>query len=153
VEDAGVGLGVPGNDVVCAGVLVVGRADDAGVFFEVSALLLSSALLDVSIVEKRIVVAVVSTTVDCGDEDVAVVVWEGDVACVAVDVFSVILVKVFILVLRSVVLLRVEVEVVARVELAIAVFFSDVSAAVLFHICSAVVLLESVKILMDKLFH
>jgi len=75
------------------------------------------------------------------------------VACVAVDVFSVILVKVFILVLRSVVLLRVEVEVVARVELAIAVFFSDVFAAVLFHICSAVVLLESVKILMDKLFH
>ena len=36
MEDAGVGLEVPGTVVVCAGVVVVGREEDTDVGFELS---------------------------------------------------------------------------------------------------------------------
>lgn len=126
-EVVGGGL-VPGEDVdvcrggvfvvdtVCAGVLVAVGEDDAPVGLEVTAALDSSALLvDVCVVDKRTVV-VVCKRVDCGGEELAVVVWGGDVVRVSVLDFCTGVDETAALVLGSGVLARVEAAVVVRVE-------------------------------------
>ena len=78
------------------------------------AVVVSSALLDVSVVDRRVVV--VSATVGIGEAELADVVWDGDVARVAGEVVSPGLDERAVVVLRSDVLVRVDVEVAVSVD-------------------------------------
>ena len=79
-----------------------------------TAVVVPSALLEVSVVDESVVV--VSATVDSGGEELATVVWDGDVAMGAAEAVSTGFPTTPALLFMSSVLFNVELEVVAWVE-------------------------------------